>query len=263
MIPEFIKENFEVILLYLISWITSIIFLYFSITRINFNILTETPNLLWYFFISGIFFLFLPFYKKIKIGKYFEIEREITKTKEELSDFKKVVNQNFSILSTNINTISTISNQIQINIPGLTDLKEAVKFLSEKSNIEIQKSSNEIKEELIIEDEDNIFALTKARVRIEYLLRKILNKKLKTEANNREVKYFTLTQLIREFLEYFPDYTFLENSFAYVRKLGNAAAHAQKIPEGQSQEAIELSARIIAILKNIYEELDKDASSKN
>jgi hypothetical protein len=57
------------------------------------------------FGLLGLFFLFLPFFKKIKIGKILELEREVEKAKEDLHEFKAEVRNNLSVLSTNVNTI--------------------------------------------------------------------------------------------------------------------------------------------------------------
>ena len=110
----------------------------------------------------------------------------------------------------------------------------------------------------LIEDEDNIMALTKARVKMEFLLRKILGKRITLENSDKDIKYLTLTQLIRDFLDQFPKYRYLENSLSYVRRLGNAAAHAQMIPEYQAQEAIDMSLKLIAVLKFISEDTQEN-----
>ncbi len=255
---NFIKENFNSILFFTISWITSNILLLISICKINLDDIDKTPMKIWYFLIAGLIFLFLPFFKKVKIGKFIELEREIKNTKEELNTFKTDIRQSLSIISTNVNTLSTINNQIQINIPGITDLQNAIKTLENQTNPQIEKSSKELKDELIIEDEDNIMALTKARVKMEFLLRKILGKRITLENSDKDIKYLTLTQLIRDFLDQFPKYRYLENSLSYVRRLGNAAAHAQMIPEYQAQEAIDMSLKLIAVLKFISEDTQEN-----
>jgi len=251
---SYIKENINSILFFGISWITSTFFLLIAICRVNLDEIDKTPRIIWYFLMAGIIFLFLPFFKKVKIGKFLELEREIKNTKEELNSFKTDIKQTLSIISTNVNTLSTINNQIQINIPGIVDLQNAIKTLETQTNPQIEKSSQEIKEEIIIEDEDNIMALTKARVKVEYLLRKILGKRIILKNSEKDIKYLTLTQLMRDFLDEFPQYRYLENSLSYVRRIGNAAAHAQIIPEYQAQEAIDMSLKLIGVLKFISEE---------
>ena len=37
-----------------------------------------------FLFFSGYFILFLPFFKKVKIGKWLELEREVSQAKQEL-----------------------------------------------------------------------------------------------------------------------------------------------------------------------------------
>lgn len=207
----------------------------------------------WYLLISGIFLFFIPFFNKIKIGKVLELERELNDTKEKLSDFKQNVQQSLTLLNTSVTTLSTINNQIQINIPGIGDIKSAIENLSNKSNENIEESLKETKDELILDNEGNILALTKARVQIEYLLKNILQNKYKLMQSDKDIRYLTLLQLIKEFIDEFPEYRYLEKSLHYSRKIGNAAAHAQRIPEGQSYEAIELNSRLISTLKYISE----------
>jgi hypothetical protein len=72
-----------------------------------------------------LFFLFLPFFKKIKIGKVLELEREVEKAKKELSDFKGEIRNTVSVLSTNVNTIGRMTNQVTVNLPSLSDLQRA------------------------------------------------------------------------------------------------------------------------------------------
>jgi len=249
-----IRENINSILFYGISWITSLIILRIAICNIDTKNIDQTPLIIWYLMLGGLFFLFFPFFKKLKIGKLFEIERDIKNTKEDLSNFKQDVRQSLILLNTNISTLSTINNQIHINIPGLGEIQNAINTLSNQTNPQIENESKETKEELIFEDEDRVLAMTKARVQMEYLLRKILGKRLKLKTSEKDIKYLSLLHLIREFLNEFPQYRYLENSLNYVRRLGNAAAHAQKIPEFQSEEAIELSSRLIGTLKYISEE---------
>jgi amino acid transporter len=73
----------------------------------------------------ALFFLFLPFFNKIKIGKVLELEREVEKAQKELSDFKGEIRSTLSLLSTNVNTIGGMTNQINLTIPGLAELQKA------------------------------------------------------------------------------------------------------------------------------------------
>ena len=254
----YFKENMNSILFSGISWITSIFCLVISIRRINLDKLDEIHWIIWCFFLAGIFFLFLPFFKKVKIGKFLELERDIRNAKEDMNSFKSEVRQNFTLLSTNISTISAINNQIQINIPGVIDLQNAIKTLETQSSNQIQASSQAIKNELSIEDDDIRVVLTNARIQIEFLLRTILGKGIVLKNVDKEVKYLTLTQLIRDFLEKYPQYRYLENSLIYVRRFANAASHAQLIPEFQAKEALEMSSKVIGILQYINDEKVKN-----
>jgi hypothetical protein len=187
----------------------------------------------------------------VKFGKVLELERSVRDTKEEVKDFKSEVRNSLSVISTNINTIGNLSNQVTVNIPGLGDLEEARRKLDEESREETKEEAEKIHDELVLDGEDNIMALARTRIRIEYLLRQIMGKRLETEVNGKQIKFMGLVQLFRLFYKEYPHFKNLYNPFRYVNEVCNAAIHAQKISEGQAEEAIELGARIIAVLNDV------------
>ena len=202
----------------------------------------------------GVLLLFFPFFSKIKIGKLLELEMKVESTKNDLNDFKTQVNQNLSLISSNVNTISNLSNQININFPGVGELQNEIENLDSKSSQKSKEEVDDVKRSLILDDEDNLVALAKARMQIEFLLRTILSKKLKSKDNFREVKYFSLTHLIREFLGQYEQYGFLEKSLFLVKNIANAAIHAQKLNQEQIDEGLELASRAISILQDVAED---------
>lgn len=250
-IPKIIKDNFNSILFYILCWIIAAVVLINSVNRIDLDKPKEINLIFPVLILTGIIFLLLPFFKKVKFGKYFELERDVKEAKKELAEFKNEIRQYLSIITTNINTIGNLTNQVTINFPGIDDLKEEILTLKQQLSPDKEEDAEEVKQELILEDEDNIIALVRIRVQIEYLLRKILNKRVSIESLDKEIKYMGLNRLISEFFKYYPKYKYLSKSFDYVRRLGNAAAHAQRISEGQAKEALELGAHLIAVLKDI------------
>jgi hypothetical protein len=53
------------------------------------------------------------------------------------------------------------------------------------------------------------------------------------------------------FLDRNEDYIHLQEPFSYVVQVCNAAVHAQRVPQSQADEALEIGSRIIAILSKI------------
>ncbi|NJD78098.1 MAG: hypothetical protein FIB08_13570 [Candidatus Methanoperedens sp.] len=161
-----------------------------------------------------------------------------------------------SIISTNVNTIGNVSNTIKNYIgPGTAQLSQAKETLVDRSDSETLHESEKIKDEISIESEDTIVALAKTRIKLELLLRKILGKRIKSASEASEnIKYMSFGQLYRRFLKEYADYANLERSFAYVGQICNAAIHAQRVSEDQASEALDLGARLIAILNKIVKD---------
>jgi hypothetical protein len=241
-------KYFRIISLYTICWISGISLIIIGSRHIN----LDCPNRVHVIFLSfiglGLALLILPNFSKIKIGSV-ELERELAETKAELQNLKFELRQQVSILTSNINTIGNLSNQININLPGAKELKDEqaeIKKKTGKTEVEIEK----VKRDIVLPDEDNILALAKTRIRLEYLLRKILKKRT---VLSDDVKYLGLNKLEKMFFEQHPDYKYLEKSFDHVVSICNAAIHAQRITEGQINEALELGSHLIATLDDLVQ----------
>lgn len=240
-------------LLPLLSWLFSAYFLISFHFNVNFS--QPIPTIYYLFLILGVSLAFLPFMNKIKIGTLLELERQIKETKNEVKDFKEETRQMLSVISTNVNTIGNLSNTINISIPGMAQLSQAKEKLVQQSDPETLRESETIKDELSLESEDTIVALAKTRIKLESLLRKILGKRFKNASEiTKNIKYASFRPLYRRFLKEYPDYTNLENSFTYVGQICNAAIHAQRVPEEQASEALDLGANLIALLNKIVKD---------
>src|SRR5260221_688083 len=103
------KKYWRNILFTLICWTIGFRLLYLTNDKID--ITNKDLNLLYLIiFGAGIILLLLPFFTKIKIGEYIELERNLKDTKEELKDFKEEVHHTILTLNSSINTISHLSN---------------------------------------------------------------------------------------------------------------------------------------------------------
>jgi hypothetical protein len=235
-----------------LSWLISLYFLSGISTHLGFppTIKITTGHLV---YISlWLFFLFLPFFKRIKIGKILELEREVEKTKNDIKEFKEEVRTNLSLISTNVNTIGNMSNQITVNYPAIADIEKLKQQLDKNTIYKSMDEVNDIKDELVLDGDDTIMALARTRIKIESLLRKILSKRIITSSfNDKPIKYMSLQKLFSLFLDRNEDYIHLQEPFSYVVQVCNAAVHAQRVPQSQADEALEIGSRIIAILSKI------------
>jgi hypothetical protein len=203
--------------------------------------------------VSGLFFLFLPFFKKIKIGEILELEREVEKAKEELRDFKAEVRNSVSVLSTNVNSISGMTNRLNIynNVPSVAQIDEESRVLDEKAPGTVN-AAQEVQRDLLLQDQDIVISLFKTRVEIERLLREIIGKSTSL-STGKPIRMAGLSQLFEDFLAQNPQYKYLQTSLRYVNQVCSAAIHAQQVSEDQAREVIALGAKIIATLEEFRE----------
>lgn len=198
-----------------------------------------------------LFFLFLPFFSKIKIGKLLEIEREVDKAKKDLEGFKAEVRNNLSVISTNVNTISG-SNQLTVNLPNTNEIREAREEIENNSPDSLTKQNKQDELEQLLQREDPTLALAWTRIEIERLVRKILGKRTAASPDELEaIKFATLPRLFNQFTTQYPRYQYLNDAFRYVIQVCNAAIHGQNISYNQALEAAGLGGKIITTLQNL------------
>jgi len=207
-----------------------------------------------------LFFLFLPFFNKVKLGKFLELERELTKTKTEMESFKADVRNNISLLTTNVNTIGNLSNQVTVNLPGIGELEELKQKVDDLATPKAKQEAENIRADILFESEDSVMALARTRIKMEYLLRRILGKRATVnKLRNKSGKVFGLRQMFDVFVSEKPQYQFLTKPFMYVNQICNAAVHAQRVSEEQANEALDLGARILAVLTYMSDEAEQQS----
>lgn len=237
----------EQVLFYLFSWIAASAFLILFFNNVDVSKPSNIGTLYYLFLILGLAFTFLPFMKKVSIGKLLELERNVKETKNEVKEFKNEVSQILSIVSTTINTISNNNNTVNINIPGIDEIAKAKEKLLESTDENTLKSATKIKDDLIMEDEDLVMALARTRIRIEYLLRHIIDK-LEPQQGNVILNY---RPLFRKFKELYPQFANMEEPFSYTMSMCSAAIHSHYLPRVQAEEALDMGSKLIAVLVDI------------
>lgn len=75
--------------------------------------------------VTCLLFLFLPFLKRVKIGKILELEREVGRTREDVKEFKSEIRSTLTLLTTNVNTMVGTTNQLTVNVPTSKDVRDA------------------------------------------------------------------------------------------------------------------------------------------
>jgi hypothetical protein len=242
-------------LLPVFSWTIS---LYFCIDLVHeIGILPDGLNLIGHapVVILFLFFLFLPFFTKIKIGKLLELEREVKNTKEEVKDFKSEVRNSLSVISTNVNTIGGFSNQFTVNLPNMNELRGVRKEI-ENNSPRMEKDEKQDDLEQVLLREDPALALAWTRIEIERLLRTFIGRDLNSwyAQGKADVKFASLPQLFEAFVKKYPEYQYLRDAFSYVTQVCNAAIHAQFVPDDKAREALGLGGQVIVILRHLIGE---------
>jgi hypothetical protein len=201
--------------------------------------------------ISIILFL-LPFSTRVRIGNAIEFERKINEVKESVTDFKEETRSSLSLIAATVTTISNVSSTVNVSLPGLADLTAARKGIEEISTGKTHEDAQEVRQELLLDDESIIMPLARTRIRIEQLLRQLLQKHITvSNADGKDIKFWSAKSLFRDFLDSYPGYESLYKPFDYVNRVCNAAIHGQKVPKEEADEALNLGAEIIAVLSNI------------
>lgn len=204
-----------------------------------------------------LFFLFLPFFNKIKIGSWIELEREIkdakkeaSLAKDELREFKSEVRNTLSVVSTNLTTqkVST-----QVHVYGGTspdELRAAQKTVGEKLEANDQVTIEKYERAIRAQQENDVpLMLAKVRMDIERLLRKIVGARLAVLSPGSDpIKLASVRQIFERFVAANENYEYLRKPFLYVNNVCNAAIHAQSISPEQADEALRLGAQIIEVL---------------
>jgi hypothetical protein len=233
----------------LLSWIVAAYFLIAFLKKSAFppDLTTGTTAL----GVPALVFLFFPFFTKIKIGKVLELEREVQKAKKDLSDFKTEVRSTLSVLSTNVNTIGGMSNQITVNIPALAELQRARQDVASAIPVKAKEEAEKVENRIIRQSEDDkTMALARTRIDIERTLREVLGKQTYLPPEKLEsVKFASITKLFAMAAEIYPTLPSLQTAFKYVNQVCNAAIHGQRVSDQQADEAIALGAEVLAALQ--------------
>ncbi|PKO16810.1 MAG: hypothetical protein CVU39_06225 [Chloroflexi bacterium HGW-Chloroflexi-10] len=247
-VGKYLLDHGKSILFFLICWYFGLRIFVWGYANIDFSKPDEINSIFLVLSAIGILLIILPFFRRLKVGD-FEIEREVEQAKKDLSEFKNETRNAIAVMSTQITTVASIRNQNQVTVyvPGY---EEANADLRHRTSQSVEKEAEEIKDEFL-ENQDTAMAIVKIRVQLEYLLRRLLEKRVEVNDASKEIKFMSLLQMTRELFKYYPDYMYLLKSFDYVREVGNAAAHAQKIPDYQAQETLDIGAKLIAILKDL------------
>ncbi|MDY0743387.1 hypothetical protein SNE35_02675 [Paucibacter sp. R3-3] len=194
-----------------------------------------------------LFFLFMPFFNKVKVGSWLELEQKVKEAKEEafaakeeLREFKAEVRNTVSVISSNI-----VSPQFNVYMTDL--MRQQGERVDAELNQQGREKAEEVTKELQADDDVN-FALAKVRIDIERLLRTILGRSF-TVATSAKPRFLSINNMFEQLVQQQPSLAFLQEPMRSVLSVCNAAVHAQIIPPAQAAEALKLGAQIIATLR--------------
>jgi len=194
-----------------------------------------------------LFFLFLPFFDKIKIGSWIELERKVDEAKkeaaaakDELREFKAEVRNTVSVISSN-----NVNPQFNIHLADM--LRHQGEKVDQNLDQKGRAKAEEVTKELQADDDVN-FALAKVRIEIERLLRMILGRSFMV-STARHPRFLSINSMFDQLVQQEPNFAFLREPMKNVLSVCNAAVHAQIIAPEQAGEALKLGALIIAALK--------------
>lgn len=242
--------------LHIVSWIVSTYFGASFIWNAGFppSLIKASTELV--FGLISLFFLFLPFFSKIKLGSWLELEREIkaarqetVAAKEELREFKNEVRNAISI-------VNTSTQHTNVYLPGAAELDEAKRNVAERSsasNSDVEKVEAEL-----TAGSDVTLSLAKVRIDIERLLRQMLGARVEVGGDTSALarrRYMDIDSMMKTVIDMNPGLSYLRTPLRAVLPICNAAIHAQHVTEEQAQQALALGAEIIGALK--------DAASSN
>lgn len=214
-----------------------------------------------------LFFLFVPFFNKIKIGSWIELERgvkevkkEVASAKDDLREFKAEIRNTMSVVSTNLNT-QRMSTQLNIyGTPNVDELRAAQAKLEQKLDAKDQATVKKYESATRAQQENDVpLMLAKVRMDMERLLRRIVGARLTVASVDVDpIRLASTRQLFQRLLASNDHYEHLREPFDYVNKVCNAAIHAQIVSPEQATEALRLGAQIIEVLSKHPDGSDAD-----
>ncbi len=237
-----------------VCWILSAYFFTLFHVSSGFPPIDLAKNSSWALLLLSLTLFLVPIAKRIKLGKFFEFESKINEIKNDVNEFKVETRQTISMITSNINTISNLSNTINVNIPGREELEDAKEQVKEVHTSSTNEEIMEIKEQLVLEDEDRIMALARTKILIEQTLRKILGKRLVSPGlENRDLTFLSARSLFKQFASDNKSHGPLIKPLDYVLKVCNAALHGQRVSPNEAEEALNMGANLIAIFNDVAE----------
>ena len=228
------------------SWIVSLYFGIGFVVKAGFPPKTDLLISDMLFVGLTLFFLFLPFFNKVKIGSWIELEREVIEAKKEAAATKDELRELKNEVRLHIQHTNTVSPQFNIHMADL--LRQQSEKVEEKLGEKGREKAAEVKLELQADGDLN-YALAKVRIDIERLLRTIVGRSLDVQAGDTSPRFVSLSKMFDALVQGNSSYSYLREPMRYVLAVCNAAVHAQNIDAGQAQEALTLGAQIIAALK--------------
>ena len=137
----------------IICWVFSLAFLVFFFLHWGFP--PGIPLLLpeWIYLAIGLVFLILPFFTKIKVGDFIELERKIKETQNELHEQKQYANSMFARLNANVTAVSSSIPNVHVHLGPSSDKTQPPSSIPEMEKAKLDKYKSDRVAFSLVEEE--------------------------------------------------------------------------------------------------------------
>lgn len=186
-----------------------------------------------------IFFLVLPFTKRLKLGKLIEFEAKVEQVRADIKDVRSETRELISTVSSVVNSISVSTNQNMIFADfGSKEAREVQEQLSNalSNSPDLTIEERESIAYLSADSLETNYALAHLRMDLERELRRIFCESVEFDAIlEKRGGAFSMGAMFRRLGAARPRYRNMAGSFKYVLKVCNGAIHGKQIPDNMAR----------------------------
>ena len=252
-IPKLLTDNYRSLLFSIISRLVAVYFIWTFHHHVGFPPTKELTITSGAYLILFVFFMILPFARRLKIGKILEFEAKVKEVRQEVREVREETRQLISTVSNVANSISsTISQTINFGVPEKVEGEIAEEKLSEAISDPPEPSDHQrdIQALLSAGESDIHYALARLRIDMERELRRVLGKRLDIgDPSAMRGAFLSVRSLFRMLVQAEPRYERMEYSLGYMLRVCNSAIHGQRVPEDVAYKAMDMGLRMLGELK--------------
>ena len=252
-ILKLLADNYKSFLFSIFSCLVAVYFIWAFHQHVEFPPTKDLTITSVAYLILFVFFIILPFSRRLKIGRILEFETKVKEMRQEVREVREETRQLISTVSTVANSMSsTISQTIQFGIPEKEEAEIAEEKLSEviTDPPEQRDHQRDIQALLSAGESDIHYALARLRIDMERELRRILRKHSEfCDPSSMQGSFLSVRSLFRMLVRAEPRYERMEYSLGYMLRVCNSAIHGQRVPEDVAYKAMDMGLRMLGELK--------------